>query len=434
MAKSEITSRTANIRTLPGKLWFQVLLAFIFAIALGIIAPDVAVAMKPLGDGFVKLIKMIVPFVVLFTVICGICSSGGMKKAGRIGVTSLIYFEVVSTLALLIGFCAAARFRPGDGFNAVLTTADSAALQSYTSESPKQSIAEFLLNIIPNTVVSGMADGAILPVVLLAVLFGHAISAAGPRGEPMLLLARSGSDVTMIVVNVIMRLAPIGTFGAMAFTVGRYGVASFAPLLKLIGLFWLVSSAFVIIVLGVILLYAHANIFRLLIYLKAEILLILGTSSSEAALPTLMEKLELAGCSKSVVGLVVPTGYIFNTDGSAIYMTFAAMFIAQATNTPLTHAQEFTLLGVAMLTSKGASGVTGASFVALVGALSVVPSIPLAGMALILGIDRVMSVARALVNMISNAVATLVIAQANGELDRSVLDAALRGGVPMTGD
>jgi aerobic C4-dicarboxylate transport protein len=330
-------------------------------------------------------------------------------------------------MALLIGMVVGNLLHPGAGFNADPAKLDSHAIAQYAGAAKDQSAVDFLLNVIPNTVVDAFAKGDILPVVLISVLFGYALTRLGERGAPMRVFIDCGAGMVFAVINVLMRLAPLGAFGAMAFTVGRYGIASLGPLFKLVAVFYLTSAIFVFGILGIVSAWAGFNIFKLLNYIKSEIFITLGTSSSDPALPSLMEKLERAGCSRPVVGLVVPTGYVFNTDGTSIYMTLAALFVAQATNTDLSIMQQLAIFGVAILTSKGASGVTGAGFIALVATLGVVPTIPLAGMALILGIDRFMSEARALVNMIGNAVATVVMAAMEGELDRDRLRLALNG-------
>jgi len=411
-------------------LYVQVLAAIAVAIVLGHFWPSIAVDMKPLGDGFIKLIKMVIALVIFCTVVSGIAGMSDMKKVGRVGGKALLYFEVVSTLALLIGFAMAHLVTPGAGFNVDPATLDAKAVAQYAGKAKEQSIVEFVLNIIPNTVIDAFARGDILPIVLVSILFGFVLSRLGDRARPVREVIDAGSMLVFGAINLIMRLAPIGAFGAMAFTVGRYGIGSLGPLLKLVGLFYLTSALFVFGILGPIAWWSGFNIWRFLVYIKEEILIVLGTSSSDTVLPSLMEKLERLGCSKPVVGLVVPTGYVFNTDGSSIYMTLAALFVAQATNTDLSVSQQIALFAVAMLTSKGASGVTGASFIALVGTLSVVPTIPIAGMALILGIDRFMSEARALVNVIGNGVATIVISRAEGELDLVRLKAALDGKIP----
>src|SRR5216683_146990 len=402
-------------------LWVQVLLAVGAAIVFGYFSPTRAIAMKPLGDAFIKLITMIVALIVFCTVVSGIAGMQDMKKIGRVGGKALLYFEVVSTLALMIGLVVGNVVRPGDGFNLNSATLDVKAVADYAGQAKAQSVTDFLLHIIPTTVVDAFARGDILEVLLVAILFGFALSAAGPRCKPLVDVLAALTHAVFGVVNILMRFAPIGAFGAMAFTVGKYGLVSLGPLAKLIGTFYLTSVLFVLIVLGIIARAVGFSIIKFLLYIKEEILLVLATSSSEAALPTLLEKLEKLGCSKPLVGLVVPTGYAFNTDGSSLYMTLAALFVAQATNTHLTLMQQLTILAVAILTSKGASGVQGAAFVALVGTLSVMPTIPVAGMALILGIDRFMSMFRALVNMIGNGVATLVVARWERELSPVLL-------------
>jgi aerobic C4-dicarboxylate transport protein len=408
-------------------LYVQVLAAIAVAIALGHFWPAVAVDMKPFGDGFIKLIKMVIALAIFCTVVTGIAGMSDMKKVSRVGGKALLYFEVVSTLALFIGFCAAHVATPGAGFNVDPATLDAKAVAQYAGKAKEQTIAEFLLNIIPNTVTDAFARGDILPVVLISILFGCVLSRLGDRAKPVRDMIDAGSMLIFGTINVIMRFAPIGAFGAMAFTVGRYGIASLGPLAKLVGLFYLTSALFVFGILGPIAWWTGFSIWKFLAYIKEEILIVLGTSSSDPVLPSLMEKLERLGCSKPVVGLVVPTGYVFNTDGSSIYMTLAALFVAQATNTDLSISQQIAIFAVAMLTSKGASGVTGASFIALVGTLSVVPTIPVAGMALILGIDRFMSEARALVNVVGNGVATIVISRSEGELDLARVRAVLDG-------
>lgn len=339
-----------------------------------------------------------------------------LKKVGRVGGMALLYFEIVSTIALLIGLLVGNVVKPGGGFNVNASTLDSKSVSDYAGQAKAQSVTDFLMHIIPTTVVDAFAKGDILEVVFVALLFGFAMSAAGARAKPMVDFIESLTHVTFAVTRVLMQFAPVGAFGAMAYTVGKFGLASLGPLAKLIGTFWLTSVLFVVIILGAIAWMAKFNIFRFLAYIKEEILLVLAVSSSEIAIPTLMAKLEKLGCSKSMVGLVVPTGFTFNTDGTSLYMTMTALFVAQATNTHLTLTQQITILAVAVLTSKGASGVQGASFIALVGTLMVVPTIPVAGMALILGIDRFLSMFRALVNMIGNGVATLVLARWDGEL------------------
>jgi aerobic C4-dicarboxylate transport protein len=406
-------------------LWVQVLLAMGIAVALGYVSPARAVEMKPLGDAFIRLISMIITLIIFCTVVSGIAGMESMKKVGRVGGMALLYFEIVSTLALLIGLVVGNVVRPGDGFNVNPATLDAKAVADYAGQAKTQSVTEFLMHIIPNTVVDAFAKGDILEVLLVSILFGFALSAMGPRCKPLVDLFDALSVAVFGVVNILMKFAPIGAFGAMAFTVGKYGLASLGPLAKLIATFWITSILFVLIVLGAIARVAGFRILKFLGYIKEEILLVLATSSSETALPTLMEKLEKLGCSKPLVGLVVPTGYTFNTDGTSLYMTLAALFVAQATNIHLTLLQQLTIFAVAVLTSKGASGVQGASFIALVATLAVIPTIPVAGMALILGIDRFMSMFRALVNMIGNGVATIVVARWEGELGRDIVQARL---------
>jgi aerobic C4-dicarboxylate transport protein len=402
-------------------LSFQVLVGVGLAIILGYVSPHTAIAMKPLGDGFIRLITMIITLVIFCTLVTGIAGMDDMKKVGRVGGKALLYFEIVSSLALLVGLIVGNVVHPGSGFNVDPTTLDARAVADYAGQAKAQSVPEFLLHIIPNTIVDAFAKGDILQVLLVSLLFGFALSIAGPRCKPLLDFLDSLTQVVFRVVGMLMRFAPIGAFGAMAFTIGKYGLASLGPLLKLIIVLYVTSFLFVIVVLGGIARLTGFGIFRFLWFLRDEILLVLATSSSEPALPTLMEKLEKLGCSKALVGLVVPTGYTFNADGTSLYMTLAALFVAQATNTHLTLLQQFTILGVALLTSKGASGVQGAAFIALVATMMVIPTIPVAGMALILGVDRFLSMCRAVVNMIGNAVATLVVARWENELDRNAL-------------
>jgi aerobic C4-dicarboxylate transport protein len=418
---STVSAAPASRKPFYSNLWVQVLLAIALAIALGYFYPAKAIAMKPLGDAFIRLISMIISLVIFCTVVTGIAGMESMKKVGRVGGKALIYFEAVSTLALLIGLVVGNVVRPGAGFNVNPGSLDAKAVADYAGQAKAQSVTDFLMHIVPTTVTDAFAKGDILQVLLVALLFGFALSKVGPRCKPLIDLFDALTHAVFGVVNILMRLAPIGAFGAMAFTVGKYGLASLGPLAKLIGIFYVTCFFFVFAVLGAIAWMAGFNLIRFLVYIKEEILLVLAISSSEPALPLLMAKLEQLGCSKALVGLVVPTGYTFNTEASSLYMTLAALFVAQATNTPLTLTQQLTIFAVALLTSKGASGVQGASFIALVGTLSVVPTIPVAGMALILGIDRFMSMFRASVNMIGNGVATLVVARWEKELDPETL-------------
>lgn len=408
-------------------LYVQVVAAIVAGVVVGHFWPGTAVALKPIGDGFIKLIKMLVAPIVFCTIVHGIAGMRDLKKVGRVGGKALLYFEVVSTAALAIGLIVANTLKPGAGFNVDPRTLDPGKVAEYTQRAHATSLTNYVLDLIPATVLDPFAHGDILQVLLLGILFGFAISALGDRGERVAHGIELAGKVVFAAVNIVMRLAPLGAFGAMAFTVGRYGLASLLPMARLIGSVYLTSALFVLVVLGLIARAAGFSLWRLLVFLRDELLLVLGTSSSESALPRLMEKLECLGCSKSVVGLVVPTGYSFNLDGTNIYMTMAALFIAQATNTPLTLTQQLTILGVAMLTSKGASGITGAGFVTLAATLAVVPALPVAGMALVLGIDRFMSECRALTNFVGNAVATIVVSRWEGELDREQLTRVLAG-------
>ena len=413
-------------------LYVQVLFAIACGVLLGYFEPKLGVDLKPLGDGFIKLVKMIIAPVIFCTVVHGIAGMQDMKKVGRVGGKALLYFELVSTLALVIGLLVANIAKPGAGFNADLSTLDTKAIDGFAAKAHAQSTVEFVLNIIPNTFIDAFAKGDILQVLLIAILFGFSLAAMGDKGKPVFDFVEQVSHVLFGIVNSVMKLAPLGAFGAMAFTIGKYGVGSLVPMAKLMGAFYLTCGLFIFVVLGAIARYTGFSIVKFIKYIREELLIVLGTSSSESALPKLMNKLEKMGCSRSVVGLVVPTGYSFNLDGTNIYMTMAALFIAQATNTELTLMQELTIVGVAMLTSKGASGITGAGFITLASTLAVVPSIPIAGMALILGIDRFMSEARALTNIIGNAVATVVVSRSENELDMAQMQRALNGEVRDT--
>jgi len=413
-------------------LSWQVLFGIAVAIVLGIVRPATAVAMKPLGDGFIRLITMIIAVIIFCTVVTGIAGMEDMKKVGRVGGKALLYFEVVSTLALLLGLVVGNVVKPGAGFNVNPAMLDTKAVADYAGAAKAQSVPDFILHIIPTTIVDAFTRGDILQVLLVAILFGFALSAMGPRCKHVVDLFDGMTHAVFGVVNIVMRLAPIGAFGAMAFTVGRYGITALGPLLKLIATFYATCIVFVFVILGAVCWAAGFNIIKYLVYIKEEILLTLATSSSEPALPTLMNKMEKLGCSKSLVGLVVPTGYTFNTDGSSMYMTLAALFIAQATNIHLTLGQQLTIFIVAVLTSKGASGVQGAAFIALVGTLTVIPTIPVAGMALLLGIDRFMSMFRAMVNMLGNGVATLVVARWEKEIDGKSLARNLESPVQVS--
>ncbi|NQD38183.1 dicarboxylate/amino acid:cation symporter [Permianibacter sp. IMCC34836] len=413
-------------------LYVQVLIAIALGILLGMLAPDWGVLMKPFGDGFIKLIKMVIAPVIFLTVSLGIAGMHDMKQLGRVGFKAVLYFEVVSTIALAIGLVVVNVLKPGAGFNADVATLDSSAVAKYAGQH-SGSLVEFLLNIIPTTPFEALSKGEILGVLFFSILFGLALSALGEKARPTVSLLENLTQVIFRIVHMIMKLAPIGAFGAMAFTIGKYGVDSLAPLAKLMGSFYLTCALFVLLVLGALAKLTGFSILRFLNYIKEELLIVLGTSSSESALPRLMEKLENLGCAKPVVGLVIPTGYSFNLDGTNIYMTMAALFIAQATNTELTIWQQLMILGVAMISSKGAAGVTGSGFITLAATLAVVPDIPVAGMALILGIDRFMSEARALTNFIGNGVATVVVSRWENALNiprmQSVLSHAGEAGL-----
>jgi aerobic C4-dicarboxylate transport protein len=403
-------------------LWIQVLAAIALALLLGYFYPAKAIAMKPLGDAFIRLIAMVITLIIFCTVVSGIANVQDIKKVGRLGGKALIYFEVVSTFALFVGLVVGNVVKPGAGFNINPASLDPKAIADFAGQAKAQSVTEFLMHIIPTTVVDAFAKGDILQVLLVSILFGFALSVIGTRAKPILDLLDSLTRTIFQIVNMLMRFAPIGAFGAMAFTVGKYGMSALGPLVKLIAVFYATCIAFVLIVLGAIAAAAGFGIFKFLGFIREEILIVSAVNTSEAALPTLMEKLERLGCSRPLVGLVVPSGYIFNTDGTGLYMTLAALFVAQATNTHLTLTQQLTIFAVATLTSKGASGVSGASFIALIATLTVVPAIPVASMALLLGIERFMSTGRALVNMIGNGVATIVVARWEKELDPATLN------------
>jgi aerobic C4-dicarboxylate transport protein len=407
-------------------LYAQVLIAIVIGGALGHFAPDFAVALKPLGDAFIKLVKLIIAPVIFLTVAAGIASMSSMARLGSTTAKAMGYFLVVSTLALVVGLVVANVVRPGEGMGVDPRTLDSAAVSGYVGKVEEQDLVSFLLAIIPDTFVGAFTGGQILPVLFVAVLFGVSVAGLGESRNRVVEGLHSVSEVFFLMVTLLMRFAPIGAFGAFAFTIGKYGIGAIANLAALIATFYLTSALFIAVVLGLIARAAGFRLWDLLAYLKDELWLVLGTSSSESALPSLMRKLEQAGCSRSVVGLVVPTGYSFNLDGTNIYMTLAALFIAQATGVELSLGEQLLLLLVAMISSKGAAGVTGAGFITLAATLAVVPSVPVAGMALILGIDRFMSECRAITNFIGNAVATVVVARWEGALDETALAKALR--------
>jgi len=398
-------------------LYFQVICAIVLGVLLGYFYPETGAAMKPLGDGFIKLIKMIIAPIIFCTVVVGIAGMEDMKKVGKTGGIALLYFEIVSTIALVVGLTIVNLVQPGSGMNIDPASLDTKAVAAYAKPGQMQSTTDFLLAIIPNTVVDAFAKGEILQVLLVAVLFGFCLHGFGGRGTLVFDVIEKSSHVLFAIVGVIMKVAPIGAFGAMAFTIGKYGVGSLLSLGKLMGTFYLTCLVFILFVLGAIARANGFNILKFIRYIKEELLIVLGTSSSESVLPRMMAKMENLGIKKSTVGLVIPTGYSFNLDGTSIYLTMAAVFVAQATNTPMTLTQQLTLLAVLLLTSKGAAGVTGSGFIVLAATLSAVGNVPVAGLALILGIDRFMSEARALTNLIGNGVATVVVGKWCGELD-----------------
>jgi aerobic C4-dicarboxylate transport protein len=407
-------------------LYVQVLTAIAIGILLGHFYPSLGEQMKPLGDGFVKLIKMMIAPIIFCTVVHGIASMEDMKKVGRVGLKALIYFEVVTTLALIVGLVVVNVLQPGAGMNVDLGAIDTRSIQVYTTKAGQQSTVEFLFHIIPNTVVGAFAEGEILQVLFFAILFAFGLHMMGERGKPVIALINAVSHGLFNVVGIIMRAAPIGAFGAMAFTIGKYGVVTLLSLGKLMAAFYLTCLLFVFVVLGGIAWFTGFSIWRFIKYIKEELLIVLGTSSSESVLPRMLVKLENLGCKESVVGLVIPTGYSFNLDGTCIYLTMAAIFLAQATNTELTLLQQLGIIGILLLTSKGAAGVTGSGFIVLAATLSSVGSIPVASIALILGVDRFMSEARALTNLVGNGVATVVVSKWEDALDEGRLQKHLK--------
>ncbi len=411
-------------------LYAQVLIAIVAGVLLGHFAPPTGEAMKPLGDAFIKLVKMIIAPVIFLTIVTGIAGMRDLAKIGRVAGKAFAYFFFFSTLALIIGMIIGNVVQPGAGLNIDPATLDAGAVADYAAKAHESSISGFLLGIIPDTMVSALTSGSILQVLFVSVLFGISLALVGERGDRILSVLEDISTIVFKFVSLIMRAAPIGAFGAIAFTIGAYGIGTLANLVELVATFYLTALVFVLGVLGIVARLCGFSIFRLISYLKAELLLVLGTSSSESALPSLIEKMERAGCPKSVVGLVVPTGYSFNLDGTNIYMTLAALFIAQATGIDLSLGEQIALLSVAMISSKGAAGVTGAGFITLAATLSIVPSVPVAGMALILGIDRFMSECRSLTNFIGNAVATVVVSRWEGNFDLDQFQAATSGELP----
>jgi aerobic C4-dicarboxylate transport protein len=398
-------------------LYAQVLVAVFLGAVLGYFKPALGASLKPLGDAFIKLVKMLIAPIVFTTVVTGIAKMGDLKKVGRVGLKGLVYFEVLTTIALTIGLIVGNLFKPGAGMNVNVATLDASAIAAYTSSGQHLSTVDFLLNVIPKDVADAFAKGDILQVLLFSILFGVALAALKEKGTGILRVVDDLSKVLFRIVGIVMRVAPIGAFGAMAFTVGKYGIGTLLSLGKLMGTFYATSLLFVVIVLGVVLRLCGLGILKFVRYIKEEIFIVLGTSSSESALPLLMKKMERLGCSKPVVGLVVPMGYSFNLDGTSIYLTLATLFIAQATNTHVTFAQELQILAVLLLTSKGAAAVTGGGFITLAATLSAVGNIPVAGLTLLLGVDRFMSEARAITNLIGNGVGAIVVSRWEKELD-----------------
>jgi aerobic C4-dicarboxylate transport protein len=425
MAASTGTTAAASRKPLYAHLYFQVLTAIILGVLLGHFYPQIGEQMKPLGDGFIKLIKMLIAPIIFCTVVHGIASMEDMKKVGRVGLKALIYFEVVTTLALIVGLLVINILQPGNGMNVDARAIDTKSIQIYTTKAGQESTVDFLLHIIPNTVVGAFAEGEILQVLFFAILFAFALFMLGQRGKPLLDLIDTVSHALFNIVGIIMKVAPLGAFGAMAFTIGKYGVGTLASLGKLMAVFYLTCLIFIFVVLGGIAWLAGFSIWKFIKYIKEELLIVLGTSSSESVLPRMINKLENLGCKESVVGLVIPTGYSFNLDGTCIYLTMAAIFLAQATNTELTLWQQLGIIAILLLTSKGAAGVTGSGFIVLAATLSSVGHIPVASIALILGVDRFMSEARALTNLIGNGVATVVVSKWEDALDETRLRAHL---------
>jgi aerobic C4-dicarboxylate transport protein len=427
-------SPTAAKKPLYKSLYFQVITAIVIGVLLGHFFPQTGEAMKPLGDGFIKLIKMVIAPIIFCTVVVGIAGMEDMKKVGKTGGLALLYFEIVSSVALVVGLTVINLVRPGSGMNIDVSTLDTKAIATYTKPGQMQGTVDFLLNIIPNTVVDAFAKGEILQVLLFAVMFGFALHKFGGRGTLVFDFIEKFSHVLFSIVGYIMKVAPIGAFGAMAFTIGKYGLGSLVQLGALMATFYITCLIFIFAVLGSIARFHGFSIWKFIKYIKEELLIVLGTSSSESVLPRMMVKLENLGARKSVVGLVIPTGYSFNLDGTSIYLTMAAVFIAQATNTDMTLGQQITLLAVLLLTSKGAAGVTGSGFIVLAATLSAVGHVPVAGLALILGIDRFMSEARALTNLIGNGVATVVVAKWTNDLDMQRMHSVLNGETAVEAD
>ncbi len=424
----------SNVQSTEGKepiyksLHFQVFAAIILGIAFGHFYPSAGASMRPLGDGFIKLIKMIIGPIIFCTIVGGIAGMDDMKKVGRVGGKALLYFEVVTTVALFMGLVAINVTKPGMGMNIDVASLDTQAVAAYTTAAKSQSSLDFFMNIIPSTVVDAFAKGEILQILLFSVMFGGALSSMGQKGKAVYGLINDITHALFKMVDLIMKLAPIGVFGAIAFTIGKYGLASLGPLGKLLGIFYLTCIVFVFVVIGPIAKWAGFSITKFMSYIKDELLIVLGTASSESVLPRMLEKMEKLGCSKPVVGLVIPTGYSFNLDGTSIYLTMSAIFLAQATNIELTLVQQLTIVAVLLLTSKGAAAVTGGGFIVLAATLSTIPGIPVAALAIIFGIDRFMSTGRALTNLVGNGVAAIVVSRWENELDTEMLHRELELG------
>jgi aerobic C4-dicarboxylate transport protein len=427
MADVVETMPTARKKPIYYSLYFQVIVGITLGITLGFFAPDLGTQMKPLGDAFIKLIKMMIGPIIFGTVVVGIAKMGDLKEVGRVGLKALIYFEVLTTAALVIGLIVANVYRPGAGINADPASFDTKAVQAYTTQAQHLGLMDYFMHIIPNTVISAFADGEILQILLFSVLFGLALSRFGEKGRTLVKVLDEATHALFGVIGIIMRLAPIGAFGAMAFTIGKYGIATLVSLGHLMLSVYATCLLFVFVVLNAIAWFCGFSLWKFLKYIKEELLIVLGTSSSESVLPRIMTKLENLGCAKPVVGLVVPTGYSFNLDGTCIYLTMAALFLAQATNVDLTWGQQLGIIGILLLTSKGAAGVTGSGFIVLAATLSSVGTIPVASIAMLLGVDRFMSEARALTNLVGNSVATVVIARWEGALDMARMKQVLEG-------
>ena len=435
--RSKIQNNQANIVAKKTKFYqsllFQVGVAIVAGIVVGYIYPSFGTSMKPLGDAFIKLIKMLIGPIIFCTIVTGIAGMGDMKKVGRVGMKALIYFEGITTFALFFGWAAVTLLQPGTGMNIDVSSLDADTVSVYTNAVKSQSSSNFFMNIIPMTVVDAFAKGEILQILLFSLLFGGALSAMGQKGKFLFRVIDQVSNTLFGIVDIIMKGASIGVFGAIAFTIGKYGIASLGPLVKLLAVFYMTCIIFVFVVMGPVAKWAGFSLLKYIAYIKEELVIVLGTSSSESVLPRMMEKMENLGCSKSVVGLVIPTGYSFNLDGTSIYLTMAAIFLAQATNANLTAIEEITILAVLLVTSKGASGVTGAGFIVLAATLSTVPGIPVAALGVILGIDRFLSMGRALTNLVGNGIATIVVSKWEHELDTTQFQKVLGNGTSSLG-